>query len=254
MFWKGKTTKLVDVCLERIKMLHPGFNIKVLNTSIEKVDGFDSLSVQHQSDWVRICAIEKYGGIWLDATCFCMKPVTEWVDMSKMRVHGFSAPFADDCMENWAFAAPQNDELVCVWKKEFKLAIEMGFDKFKQESFLLRNHGIFNHMPYLTMHGCYIMASRKTNIKAILKKSRDGPLHYLHKNDFKTNESIDYLLDNYTSNIPFIKFRGAEHDYLIKHPFKLFAFILKYHEGHNINYYLVTLMVFVFVWLTIYIH
>lgn len=256
MFWKGKTTHLVDICLKRIHNLHPEFNIEVFNTSIEKVDGFDSLSVQHQSDWVRICAIEKYGGIWLDATCFLMKPVTHWVDMNKMQLQGFSAPFANDCIENWAFAAPKNDELVRTWKKVFKNAIESGFEKFKTESFsLLQNHVIFNHMPYLTMHGCYIIASEKTGMKASLKKSCDGPFEYLCKTDFKSSQSIQYLIDNKNTDIPFIKFRGAEHNYLINNTFKLFEFGVTYSHDYNFAFvvlaFLVVLLISIII---IYIH
>ena len=234
MYWNGKPSKLVDVCLERVNKLHPDFNIKVLNTSIEKVNGYDSLSVQAQSDWVRICAIEKYGGIWLDASCFLLKPVDEWIDMNKMRLQGFSVPFADDCLESWAFAAPQNDELVRVWKKQFKLAIEIGFDKFKQES-LLNNHAIFDHMPYLTIHGCYVIASNVTNMEALMKKSVDGPYIYLDKTNWHTNEAIDYLLER-DIDVPFIKFRGPERNYLENNTYKLFSFLLKYHVNEKYYY------------------
>ena len=238
MFWRGERSKLVDVCLERVKKLHPDFKIEVLNTSIEKVHGYDLLSVQHQSDWVRICAIEKYGGIWLDATCFLIKPVTQWVDMTNMRLQGFSAPFSDECLENWAFAAPPNNELVRVWKQKFKLAIETGFEKFKHDNkHLLNNHSILDHMPYLTMHGCYVIASNMKNMKALMKKSCDGPFQYLCKNGFETDKAINYLINTDSTPTPFIKFRGAEHDYLQQKHYKLFLFLLKYDDDYKFNLY-----------------
>ena len=232
MFWKGKRPKLINVCLERVKKLHPGFKIEVLNTSIEKVRGYDLLSVQAQSDWVRICAIEKYGGIWLDATCFLMKPVTEWVDMTNGRLQGFSTPFSDECLDSWAFAASPNNELVRVWKQKFKSAIEIGFDKFKRDNeYLLKNHKVFGHMPYLTIHGCYIIASNMTNMKALMKKSCNGPFQYLCKNKFDIDKSIDYLIKNDIGSVPFIKFRGKEQELFHNRPFKLAEFLIKYHYG-----------------------
>lgn len=237
MFWKGKRSKLVDVCLERVKKLHPGFKIEVLDAPIEKVNGYDLLSVQHQSDWVRICAIEKYGGIWLDATCFLIKPVTEWVNMMNTRLQGFSAPFSDECLENWAFAAPQNNEFVRVWKQKLKSAIEIGFDKFKHDNEnLLNNHPILGHMPYLTMHGCYIIASKMTNMKALMKKSCDGPFQYLFRKGFDTDKAVNHLINTDNITTSFIKFRGAEHAYLQGRPYILFSFLLKHHYASGIEF------------------
>jgi len=243
MFWKGKRSTLVDVCLERVKKLHPGFKIEVLDAPIEKVHGYDSLSVQHQSDWVRICAIEKYGGIWLDATCFLMKPVTEWVNMTNTRLQGFSAPFSDECLENWAFAAPQNNELVRVWKQEFKSAIEIGFDKFKHDNkHVLKNHPILDFMPYLTMHGCYVIASNMTNMKALMKKSCDGPFQYLCRKGFDIDKAVDFLINTDHITTPFIKFRGGEHAYLQGNPYILFSFLFKHHYEYNLYSYSIFLL------------
>lgn len=237
MFWRGKRSKLVDVCSERVKKLHPDFKIEVLDAPIEKVRGYDLLSVQHQSDWVRICAIEKYGGIWLDAICFLIKPVTEWVDMTSGRLQGFSAPFSDECLENWAFAAPPNNELVRVWKQKFKSAIEIGFDKFKHDNeSLLKNHVIFGHMPYLTMHGCYIIASKMTNMKALMKKSCDGPFEHLCRKGWDADTAVNYLINTDNITTPFIKFRGAEHAHLQGRPRQLFEFLLKYHYASGIEF------------------
>mgnify|MGYP005622296037 CR=1 len=45
MFWRKERSKLVDVCLKRVKKLHPDFKIEVLDTSIEKVRGYDLLNL-----------------------------------------------------------------------------------------------------------------------------------------------------------------------------------------------------------------
>lgn len=254
MFWKGKRSILVNVCLERVKKLHPGFKIEVLDAPIEKVHGYDLLSVQHQSDWVRICAIEKYGGVWLDATCFLIKPVTEWVNMINTRLQGFSAPFSDECLENWAFAAPQNNELVRVWKQKFKSAIEIGFDKFKHDNkHLQKNHPILDHMPYLTMHGCYVFASKMTNMKALMKKSCDGPFQYLCRKGFDTDKAVKSLINTDHITTPFVKFRGAEHAYLQGSPYILFLFLFKHHYVSGIELLSIySTLFFLFLLVTIY--
>ena len=219
MFWKGERSWLVDVCVARVRKLHPGFEIEVLDAPLEEVGGYDSLSVQHQSDWVRICAIERYGGIWLDASCFLFKPVDDWVDMTSGRLQGFSAPFSDDCLENWAFAAPPNNELVRVWKLQLKLAIETGFKAFKkQQRCLLGDHAIYYRMPYLTMHGCYILASRMTNMRADMTKSCDGPFKHLCKTNWDTTRAIKYAIKNDPDPaVPFLKIRGRDRRHIQNH-------------------------------------
>ena len=150
----------------------------------------------------------------------------------------FSAPFSDNCLESWAFAAPQNDQLVRAWKKEFKRAIEMGFDKFKEDaqSFSLKNHEILDHMPYLTIHGCYIIASKQTNMTAIMAKSCDGSFKYLCTQGFESTKAIDYLTRE-DIDVPLIKFRNDEKIVFSEIPYKEFLFISKYHKIDTYNMY-----------------
>ena len=40
---------------------------------------WDKNQIQTQSDLIRINLLNKYGGIWIDATLFCNKPLDEWL-------------------------------------------------------------------------------------------------------------------------------------------------------------------------------
>lgn len=37
------------------------------------------LMIQHLADIIRVCLIEKWGGLWLDASVFCSEKIPEWV-------------------------------------------------------------------------------------------------------------------------------------------------------------------------------
>ena len=214
MFWKGKLTIVADSCMKKIKEENPEFTVTVFNDTIEDHENLKDLSVQWLSDWVRICAIEKYGGVWLDATIIPVVPIDKCFDMESDELQGFSAPFAEDCLENWAFAAPPKHPLIVAWKREFKEAIAMGFKTYKNKlPDFLKKHSIYRWLPYLTMHACYLVVSNNLRKSAILKPSCNGPFAYLCETNFKTRQSVTNLLTHrhIEQNLPpFFKLRGLE--------------------------------------------
>lgn len=212
LFWNGPVPPVVQCCMDRIRAVHDStWSVNVLNEVEERVEGVDKLTVQWTSDWVRICAMQK-GGVWLDASCICIKPVDHWVDMSSNALQGYSFPLASDCLENWAFAAPQHNPTVIRWKEIFRGAIAIGFDEFKRRApDYIRHHEIFNHMPYLTMHACYMMAVRETGEGARLTPSCKGPFKYLCDRNWNSRAAVKALMHKPLRDPPpLIKLRGAE--------------------------------------------
>lgn len=211
LFWNGPMPAIVEACIRRIRALHGTWSIDVLTEAEEAVEGFEALTVQWKSDWARMCALQR-GGVWLDASCICTEPVDSWVDMASDEVQGFSAPGMADSLENWAFAAPPWHPLLIRWKQIFREAIAMGFDTFKSSApSYIRSHAIYNQMPYLTMHACYLMAAEETGRRARLTPSCDGPFRYLCERNFDTAAAMEALMHQPLADPPpLIKLRGAE--------------------------------------------
>lgn len=44
------------------------------------IAGMRHISLNHRSNIIRINLLEKYGGIWADATLFCRKPLESWIE------------------------------------------------------------------------------------------------------------------------------------------------------------------------------
>lgn len=162
-FWSGKPNVIVEACFAKMREMHPGWNITILDNfeDADDTEGFDDLSLVSKTDWLRICLLERHGGVWLDASTVCVQPVTSWVDLTSAKLQGFSTPFNtgdNDVLENWALAAPARHGLVQRWKAEFQKAIAMGFLAYKEHhASTVGRHVIQNHMPYLTMHGAYVV-------------------------------------------------------------------------------------------------
>lgn len=38
------------------------------------------MSIQHKSDIIRVSLLYKFGGIWVDASVYCYRPLLDWID------------------------------------------------------------------------------------------------------------------------------------------------------------------------------
>lgn len=211
-YWSGPPPSLVARrCIDRMRELHPDWRVWVHDTDLESMPGLDGLDVRHRSDWVRICALARHGGVWLDATCYCGEPVTRTFDLELDRLQGFSAPFDDECLENWALAAPPCDPIVMAWKEAFARAIEQGFDAYRAHApEYMRQSPLYGLMPYLTMHACYLQVAREMGERAVMRPSRSGPFEYLCKHDFNSHAAVLDLCRNGARGQPLVKLRGDE--------------------------------------------
>ena len=79
--------KLVQKCLLTWKKHNPTWNIIELdNTNLSqyidlKPELHENIHITKasMSDIIRICLLEKYGGLWVDATTYCVKPLDDWL-------------------------------------------------------------------------------------------------------------------------------------------------------------------------------
>ena len=81
---------LIKANYNKLKKLNDGINQVILITKDNIDDYIDipeeiknkagrQLSYSHFSDLIRAMLLAKYGGCWIDSTCFCTKPITEGV-------------------------------------------------------------------------------------------------------------------------------------------------------------------------------
>jgi hypothetical protein len=86
---------------------------------------FAQLGHQKKANSARLALVRKFGGVWMDVTCFLTGPL-DWavhaVEREGKRFVGFSAPFfgplggrGDAIVENWWFAAPADSRIVREW-------------------------------------------------------------------------------------------------------------------------------------------
>lgn len=188
--WKQQTPKAV------VTVLHgDGFCRAYLGARDAAV--FRALTVQRQSDWVRLRVLSEEGGIWMDATTLLTRAL-DWVrDLQQKQrsdgvlyyLHGYSDPTAPHpILENWFLASVKGSRFMCAWHRTFVEACRThGNDGRGYAAALRRTLGEarfgelvqrMGMIDYLTMHVAaqVVLSVQGVPSRMTLLKAEDGPL------------------------------------------------------------------------------
>ncbi len=92
-------------------------NIESVIPSLKK----KNMMMCQKADIIRVLLLEKYGGIWVDATTYCMKPLDEWFCLYNYFRTGFFAfdkPGGDRMISNWFLYSEKNGVIISLWKNK----------------------------------------------------------------------------------------------------------------------------------------
>jgi len=230
VFWEGNMNVFIRACFNNIKRMNPGFEVKLLTSESidQKPKNFDDLKVQHKSDWARIEAIAKTGGVWIDISSIVLKPFDSWIDFDSDTFHGFEVPFGCDVIENWAFAAPKGCPLIDAWKKELKKAFDIGFKTYNKEND--KPECLKSWLPYLTMHQALHIARRKIqykNIKILKSTAINMPFNLISQCGWDSECFIKKLKNEKKLHEIFLKLNGSLTNQIISKGIREMNFIEK---------------------------
>lgn len=222
------TNKVVLRCIDSWKEHNPEYEITILSPKnvSEYVDiDLKSLkmndSPQHEADIIRAHVLEKYGGVWIDASVFMVGPLDFPTHLNR-EYYGFklkkeSAP-GIPMVENWFFATIPHGKFITAWKNEYMKAEK--FPSIKSAVDSIRRQGVklsaCSDPEYLFMH----VAAQKVLQKDMTPEEINDQLYLVDADDtaFKylargTRNGLESLCkgDN-TSNI--IKFTRHERKYM----------------------------------------
>lgn len=78
----------------------------------EELETIKNVSPQAFSDVIRINLLNKHGGVWVDATCYCNNPLDQWLhSVLSSGFFAFSKPGKDRMISSWFLAANKNNTL-----------------------------------------------------------------------------------------------------------------------------------------------
>lgn len=132
IFWSqgfDAAPPLVRLCLESWRPRHPGWTIRELDqtTVWDYVTlppgiplGRKDMDIQKISTIIRLMLLKRYGGIWVDATLYCLIPLDAWIDGCLVSgFFAFSNPGPDRLMSNWFIASRKDNPLLAAMHDRF---------------------------------------------------------------------------------------------------------------------------------------
>ena len=135
LYWdSGEATAppLVRACIASWRRQNPGWQVRVLDRDsvaavVDMPLGPDDIPVQAYSDLLRLRLLDRHGGVWADATLFCLHPLDGW--LPPLAQYGFFAylwtegdgwflwPNEHRVVTSWFLAGAPGDAVVATWAR-----------------------------------------------------------------------------------------------------------------------------------------
>lgn len=125
MYWHQgfyNAPEIVRLCVKQCQLLNSGWSIKLLDSKnisdyVEPLalsaSKLNQLCLAHRSDLIRTQLLIKYGGVWMDPTCYCVCPLDEWLPQYfTSDIFMFYRPGRDRIISNWFIAAVPHNKLL----------------------------------------------------------------------------------------------------------------------------------------------
>jgi hypothetical protein len=129
IYWaqgEHEAPSLVRRCIASWRSKNPDWTINVMNQG--NIGEFADLSALNpstplrlQADYARLRLLEKFGGVWTDATTFCHCPLSDWMPLmgGQTGFFMFRGPYHDRWVDSWFIAANAGSDLVAAWAGAF---------------------------------------------------------------------------------------------------------------------------------------
>jgi hypothetical protein len=119
---------IVKQCFRSWQIHNPDWEIVFLSEqnleaySTLKLEQWRTLSKQQLSDLIRLDVLSRYGGVWVDATCFCVQPLRCWLgDYTETGFFAFYKPAKDRLLSSWFLASEKEGPIVTKLGKALKI-------------------------------------------------------------------------------------------------------------------------------------
>lgn len=195
-YWQGDSSSTVAACVKSWSEQNPGWTINFLRPEdiAQYLPGFpeltSSLPPQKTSNLVRLMLIEKFGGVWLDASTLVTAPL-EWLRSAVARSSCEAGLFWNEragvyrrdpsapIVENGCICAPPRSPFISQWRQAYQDCISSDdyrgyFARMAQIGELSRNFEAKGDLSYFV---CYLAAQQ------VMQESADYRLLLVNAED-----------------------------------------------------------------------
>lgn len=100
------------------------------------------ISINHLSDIIRIMILNRYGGVWVDATTFCNTSLDQWLEpLIQSGFFAFERPNNEILIASWFMYSEPGNYITSEWER---LTLE-AFNQNTQHPYLII-HYLFNYL------------------------------------------------------------------------------------------------------------
>ncbi|MEJ2322087.1 MAG: capsular polysaccharide synthesis protein, partial [Gammaproteobacteria bacterium] len=153
VFWDSGIENAPEICrycVDSWRILNPDWQVITLdkdsaNEVVDRSGLPEGFQTAHYADVLRTRLLNKFGGVWIDATLLCREPLDDWLTMmfNQTGFFAFSNPGRDRLISNWFLAATAGSELISGWDD----AVDAYWKKRKSLSpAYFWHHYLFDHM------------------------------------------------------------------------------------------------------------
>lgn len=180
-FWQqgwDQAPELVRACLRTWRDRNPGWTIRALSQAdlpevlapedLQEVEG-KAIEPEAFSDVVRLALLRRYGGVWADATLYCLKPLDAWLpEAAAGGFFAFDRPGPNRMISSWFLASAKGGGIVQQWSDRAR-----NYWRGRTQ----RHHYFWVHYLFAE---CYEADEHfRRSWDAVTKLSADGPHRYL---------------------------------------------------------------------------
>lgn len=117
---------LVRHCVESWRRSNPGWDVRVLDAAKARLgmrgadvagDRLERMPLQKRSNILRMRLLTEEGGVWADATTFCLRPLDDWLPgCMDAGLFCFRDPGPNRLVANWFLASEPGSRLAILWR------------------------------------------------------------------------------------------------------------------------------------------
>ena len=195
--------EIVKNCLKSWYHYNPDWNIiqiddnslkKYINLSNHIDISKKNISMAHLSDIIRVLLLNKHGGVWVDATTFCNKPLNNWLPQNiKEGFFAFNKPGPDRMISNWFLYANKQNHIINKWKN----ATLNYYKKHDKANTYFIHHYLFERL--------YNNNEQFKKIWNSVPKLSANKIHYLYGKGFFSKNNDEVKNDINSKIIPLYK-------------------------------------------------
>ena len=121
--------EIVKLSIQSWKKNAPRYKINLMNqknieTLISLPKNWKTFPPYRQSDIIRLLLLEKYGGVWMDATIILLEDLDKFISKNNLTL--FITPgssFENPVFENWFISSSPNNKIIKLWIQEVLTAL-----------------------------------------------------------------------------------------------------------------------------------